>query len=449
MTCFRKDVFFIWASEKLEIGVIPLVKRSLASWSTFYTNGLSGRIKICRAFDCDESVLPIRTGWFLEMTLKKTDSLTGVTVFTDSHTEASFAETLIAWQKRHGRHCLPWQNTRNAYRIWLSEIMLQQTQVATVIPYYNRFLDSFPTVFSLAAASLDEVMKHWSGLGYYTRARNLHRCAQMVVSDYSGVFPSDPALLEKLPGIGKSTAAAIAVFSAGVKAAILDGNVVRVFSRVFGLTDSPAEKEGKDRLWDRAYDLLPDTDLEAYTQGLMDLGATVCVRSSPACIRCPFSSRCVALAENRITDLPVRKGKKTVPVKSVVMLVLQWEDRVLLEKRPEAGIWGGLYSLPEWGIDGGNPGLTDEDTLNSLKDSIAAFGIFRSWEFREPFIHVFSHFRLHITPCVVDLKEPLAEVGGAVYVWHDMEQLDDVPLPAPVRKLLNESSRQKMLKWTD
>ncbi|MFS2114127.1 A/G-specific adenine glycosylase, partial [Herbaspirillum frisingense] len=192
--------------------------------------------------------------------------------------DPSFSAQVIAWQKQHGRHKLPWQNTRDAYRVWLSEIMLQQTQVAAVIPYYQRFLERCPDVFSLAAAPSEDVMALWSGLGYYTRARNLHKCAQRVVAEYGGRFPEDPELLADLPGIGRSTAAAIAAFSYGRRAAILDGNVKRVFARVFGVDGYPGAKPVEDKLWLRAVALLPQQDIESYTQGLMDLGATLCVR---------------------------------------------------------------------------------------------------------------------------------------------------------------------------
>src|SRR5471032_968997 len=212
----------------------------------------------------------------------------------ENYSDPSFSATVIAWQKQHGRHALPWQNTRDAYLIWLSEIMLQQTQVTAVLGYYARFLKRFPTLRDLAAAPVEDVMAQWSGLGYYTRARNLHKCAQRVVADYDGVFPSDPALLAELPGIGRSTAAAISAFSSGTRAAIMDGNVKRVFARVFGIDTFPGEKKTELAMWRRAEALLPQQGIESYTQGLMDLGATLCTRSSPSCERCPLQARCVA-----------------------------------------------------------------------------------------------------------------------------------------------------------
>ena len=261
--------------------------------------------------------------------------------------DPEFSEQLIRWQKKHGRHALPWQNTRDAYRIWLSEIMLQQTQVAAVIPYYQRFLERFPDVAGLATAPAEDVMALWSGLGYYSRARNLHQCAKRVMSEHGGRFPDDPALLAELPGIGRSTAAAIAAFAYGARAAILDGNVKRVFTRVFGVEGFPGDKAVETQLWRRAVALLPARGVEAYTQGLMDLGATLCTRSSPACETCPLAARCVALHTGRVEQLPTRKSKAAIPERQTAMLVVLDGDDVLFQRRPQRGIWGGLLSLPE------------------------------------------------------------------------------------------------------
>ena len=347
--------------------------------------------------------------------------------------DPGFSEAVIRWQKQHGRHALPWQNTRDAYRIWLSEIMLQQTQVTAVIPYYQRFLARFPDVASLAVAPSEDVMAHWSGLGYYTRARNLHRCAQRVVDEFGGVFPSDPDVLASLPGIGRSTAAAIAAFAYGARAAILDGNVKRVFCRVFGIDGYPGEKRIEDRLWRRAVALLPEDGIEAYTQGLMDLGATLCTRSSPVCQRCPLAQRCVALATSRVRELPVRKPKKAVPEKSTTMLVITEGSEVLLEQRPDSGIWGGLLSLPEFGPEA------------DIEAAAARFGIFHGSERLQPFSHTFTHFKLHVAPFRVRLarRAHVAEEGG--YVWYSGANLVDAPLPAPVKKLLLAVFRQSDL----
>ncbi|MBS1170532.1 MAG: mutY [Burkholderiaceae bacterium] len=339
-----------------------------------------------------------------------------------------FAVRLIRWQQRHGRHDLPWQNTRDAYRIWLSEIMLQQTQVATVIPYFEHFIERFPDVFSLAAAPQHEVMALWSGLGYYSRARNLHRCSQQVVADYHGVFPSDPALLAALPGIGRSTAAAVAVFSGSTRAAILDGNVRRVLCRAFGIDGYPGEKAVETTLWQKAESLLPQKNIEAYTQGLMDLGATVCTRSKPDCPACPLSAQCIALATGRVAKLPQRKPKKETPEKHVAMLLVLDGGQVLLQRRPEYGIWGGLWSLPEM-----EPGEQE-----AVVRKATAFGQIANCRPLSPFSHAFTHFRLRISPWLLQLKQRAISAAQHEMVWHELARLDEAPLPAPIRKLLQE-----------
>lgn len=345
--------------------------------------------------------------------------------------DPGFSADVISWQKKHGRHALPWQNTRDAYRVWLSEIMLQQTQVAAVIPYYQRFLASFPTVASLAAAASEEVMAHWSGLGYYSRARNLHKCAQTVVAEYGGVFPSDPDLLEQLPGIGRSTAAAISAFSYGTRAAILDGNVKRVFARVFGVDRYPGEKAVENEMWLRAVALLPESGVEAYTQGLMDLGATLCTRNSPSCQRCPLAHRCIAYATGRTSELPIRKPKKAVPEKQTTMLLIVDKDEVLLEQRPDKGIWGGLLSLPEIAA-----ASADAQFDTAMAQEIARFGVPASQERLSMFTHVFTHFKLHITPYHIALARRIERAGQDQYVWYPLAKMADAPLPAPVKKLL-------------
>jgi A/G-specific adenine glycosylase len=353
--------------------------------------------------------------------------------------DPGFSHDVITWQKKHGRHALPWQNTRDAYRVWLSEIMLQQTQVAAVIPYYARFLETFPTVQSLAAAPSEQVMSHWSGLGYYSRARNLHKCAQTVVAEYDGVFPSDPLLLEQLPGIGRSTAAAVAAFSYGTRAAILDGNVKRVFARVFGIDRYPGEKTVENALWLRAVALLPEHGIESYTQGLMDLGATLCTRSRPACNRCPLAHRCVAYKTGRTDELPIRKPKKAVPEKQTAMLVIVDNNQILLQQRPDSGIWGGLLSLPEIDVIGEG----DETDFNAaLQRSVAPFGSVASVESLPWLSHGFTHFKLHIAPYQVRLAHRLQMAGEAGHVWYPAAELANAPLPAPIKKLLLDVFRE-------
>ncbi|HEY5799019.1 MAG TPA: A/G-specific adenine glycosylase [Burkholderiaceae bacterium] len=355
--------------------------------------------------------------------------------------DPTFSRAVINWQRSHGRHALPWQNTRDAYRIWLSEIMLQQTQVAAVIPYYTRFLERFPDVRTLAAAPADDVMAHWAGLGYYSRARNLHKCAQQVVERYAGVFPADPLLLAELPGIGRSTAAAIAAFAYGTRAAILDGNVKRVFARVFGVDQFPGIKSVETALWQRADALLPphgpEPGIASYTQGLMDLGATLCTRGKPACERCPLAARCVALASGRVHELPVRKPAKIAPVKHAVMLVVIDRGEILLHKRPDNGIWGGLYSLPE--LDGHRHAADMRDAQAdqaALEAAVLPFGEFGSAQLLAPFAHTFTHFKLEVAPYLVTLARRHALAGEGTHVWCAGGALDAVALPAPVRKLL-------------
>ena len=348
--------------------------------------------------------------------------------------DTSFADALIDWQKQHGRHQLPWQGTRDAYRIWLSEIMLQQTQVATVIPYYARFLDSFPDVAALAAAPTETVMAHWSGLGYYTRARNLHRCAQQVVSNHAGRFPSDPETLASLPGIGKSTAAAIATFAFGARAAILDGNVKRVFCRVFGVEGFPGQAAVEKNLWQRAEAMLPAREIEAYTQGLMDLGATLCTRTRPACDRCPMQSRCIAHASGRTAELPARKPKKAIPEKSTVMLVVVHKGEILMEQRPPEGIWGGLLSLPE--LNRLFSENSDVDLDEKLALALSSFGDIDEIMMLSSFVHGFTHYRLSVMPVQVTLRQRHVMAAQSDYQWRALAQISDAALPSPVRKLL-------------
>src|SRR3954466_14694858 len=249
-----------------------------------------------------------------------------------------FADKLIRWQRRHGRHDMPWQGTRDPYRIWLSEVMLQQTQVSAVIPYYERFLQQFPTIGSLARGEEEDVLRLWSGLGYYARGRNLHAAAQEVAR--LGAFPSTAEEIEKLPGVGRSTAAAIAVFAFGERAAIMDGNAKRVLARMFGVA-------GAVEVWPLGERELPKREIETYTQALMDLGATLCTRLKPSCERCPLSRTCVARREGRTAELPAPRERRQLPQREVKWLVLRRNGAVLLERRPSRGIWGGLWCFPE------------------------------------------------------------------------------------------------------
>jgi len=336
--------------------------------------------------------------------------------------DPTFARRVIAWQRRHGRHDLPWQNTRDPYRLWLSEIMLQQTQVAAVIPYYARFLARFPTLDALAAAPVDEVLKLWSGLGYYARARNLHRAAQTVVAEHGGHFPRDPAAIEALPGIGRSTAAAIAAFAYGTRAAILDGNVKRVFARHFGVRGWPGTPAVAARLWAFAEAVLPARGIEAYTQGLMDLGATICTRT-PQCAVCPLAATCAATAQGLTARIPAAKPKKLLPHRRTAMLIALHAGCVLLEKRPAQGIWGGLWSLPEAAADSRTAPWT----------ALLGRGRHRA-ELLAPVEHGFTHYRLTIEPRVVRLARPPTARAG--WIWLPLVEAPDAALPAPVKRIL-------------
>ncbi len=344
---------------------------------------------------------------------------------------ASFASRLVTWQRVHGRNDLPWQNTRDAYRIWLSEVMLQQTQVATVLPYYARFLERFPDVVALARAPEDDVLAHWAGLGYYSRARNLHRAARQVVVQHNGRFPADVNLLTELPGVGRSTAAAIAAFAYDVIAPILDGNVKRVLARHAGVEGFPGVSAMEKQLWLEADLRLPGSanDMVAYTQGLMDLGATVCARSDPRCLLCPVADDCAARISGRTADIPAARPSKVLPQRVQRYLLLTHGDTVLLVKRPAPGIWGGLWCLPEIG--------DDENIEASAHLRYGASGVSHS-VMLPPIAHAFTHFRLtlNVAHLVADQIEPRAMQPGTI--WIARADLAKAALPKPISRLLAE-----------
>ena len=398
----------------------------------------------------------------------------------------SFASRLIAWQRVHGRHDLPWQgqggkkigeqsydiglpppcllpqsagkshhlnplpkgedaialspsggkldrglasnvSEADAYRVWLSEIMLQQTQVATVIPYFQRFISSFPNIAALAAATEDQVLAHWSGLGYYARGRNLHKSARIIVKNFKGEFPQKFEDILELPGIGRSTAAAICALAFHQRRAILDGNVKRVLARYCGIAGWAGEKKVEERLWQQAEALLPSAGVATYTQAMMDMGATLCTRSKPKCVLCPVQSDCVALQTERISQLPTPRPKKSVPERHAVFLLLMHGSDILLEKRPSSGIWGGLWCPPQF------------DDEVAAKGWFVGNGMDANEGVRlQTFTHTFSHFKLHITPLRIQLARKPLHVAQAGSVWLDVEEALGAAIPTPVREILKQ-----------
>jgi A/G-specific adenine glycosylase len=343
----------------------------------------------------------------------------------------SFASRLIDWQRRHGRHGLPWQGA-DAYGVWLSEVMLQQTQVATVIPYYQRFLAAFPTPAALAAASEEQVLAHWSGLGYYARGRNLHRAARLIAEAHQGAFPRRFEDIAQLPGIGRSTAAAICALAYRERRAILDGNVKRVLTRHCGIAGWPGDKKVEAKLWELAEARMPPALAQGdacavYTQAIMDLGATVCARSRPNCMDCPVRSDCVAHLTHRTAQLPAPRPARAIPERQAAFLLLSHGNDILLEKRPARGVWGGLWCPPQFDSADEAMAWCAQHRLRARPDSQAE---------RDPFTHTFTHFRLHITPVALRLThKPGADLhaGG---VWLDREEAMQGAIPAPVRRML-------------
>lgn len=341
------------------------------------------------------------------------------------------ASRLLAWHAEHGRHDLPWQNPRTPYRVWISEIMLQQTQVTTVIPYFMAFMQRFPDVGSLAAASQDEVLSHWAGLGYYARGRNLHKAATDVEMRFSGQLPSDLEDLQSLPGIGRSTAGAIRAMGFGLRAPILDGNVKRVLCRHEAITEWSGNPSVTRHLWALAEDYTPHAQLSDYTQAIMDLGATLCTRSKPACTRCPLLQSCKAFKLGQTRDLPVAKPKRALPVRQRFIYVRLNEDQqVFLEPRPAKGIWGGLWSLPESRFEADLPEAiqvaTERQWVKRAED----------WSPLPGFRHTFSHYHLVLQPLIIrpnNAGDVEVETAGRWFPIH----ADALPaLPAPIKTFL-------------
>jgi A/G-specific adenine glycosylase len=370
--------------------------------------------------------------------------------------EFSFSEQLLAWFDQHGRKDLPWQFNKSRYSVWISEIMLQQTQVSTVIPYFTTFMTKFPSIVDLANAQQDDVLHLWTGLGYYARARNLHKAAQKVRDEFDGVFPSDFDDVLSLPGIGRSTAAAILSLADNQAYVIADGNVKRVLARFFALEGWPSNKKVEDKVWELAESLKPNAKLKRfddYTQAIMDLGATLCKRSKPDCENCPVQSRCLAFAQGRQSELPHKKPKKTIPTKYTHMLIPFYQGSILMHKRPSTGIWGGLWGFYE----------SDEavDTLCALPDALSNKLGIQQAQFQplESFTHTFSHFHLHISPILIaiegaiesaiesnsltskgllQVEEPQNNAQETKALWFDLSKPSKVGLAAPTLKILKQ-----------
>lgn len=343
-----------------------------------------------------------------------------------------FSNAVLDWFDRHGRHDLPWQQGITPYRVWVSEIMLQQTQVATVLGYYDRFMHALPTVEALAAAAEDEVLHLWTGLGYYSRARNLHRTAKIVVEQHGGEFPRSVDELAELPGIGRSTAGAIASISMGLRAPILDGNVKRVLARYLAQDGYPGEPKVAKRLWDAAERFTPRERVNHYTQAMMDLGATLCTRTRPSCLLCPLREGCRAHQLGRETDYPESQPRKELPQKRTLMPLLASRDgAILLYRRPASGLWGGLWSLPEL------------DDLAAL-DPLAARHALELGERRAlpGLTHTFSHFQLAIEPWLIRVEQASPVMAEADWLWYNLATPPRLGLAAPVKKLLKRAQAE-------
>ena len=342
-----------------------------------------------------------------------------------------FAPAVLEWYQRFGRKTLPWQLEKTPYKVWLSEVMLQQTQVATVIPYFERFMARFPTVSDLAAAPQDEVLHLWTGLGYYARARNLHKAAQTIASEHGGVFPTDFEAVNALPGIGRSTAGAVLSLSLGQHHPILDGNVKRVLSRCYAVEGWPGEKKVENRLWAIAEKVTPAKGVEQFNQAMMDLGAMVCTRSKPKCELCPLNLLCESYAHNSWAKYPGKKPKKTLPEKTAFMLMIQHKDNVWLEQRPPVGLWGGLFCFPQF--------TSEEELENGLRK----YGVtLNQLQQQVAFRHTFSHFHLDIVPMWLNLRSVPGCMDEGAGLWYNLAQPQSVGLAAPVERLLTQLAKE-------
>lgn len=341
--------------------------------------------------------------------------------------EKPFAEKVLTWYEQHGRKHLPWQQDITPYKVWVSEIMLQQTQVSTVINYFSRFMEALPTIESLAEAPQDEVLHLWTGLGYYTRARNLQKTAQIIQHEYQGNFPDTLEALIKLPGIGRSTAGAILSLSMSQRAPILDGNVKRVLCRYFAIEGYPGNAKVSNKLWQLAEDLTPYERVNHYTQAMMDIGATVCTRSKPICLICPVQTDCQARKCDSVTDYPHPKPKKELPKKQTVMPLFKCQNSVLLYQRPNTGIWAGLWSLPELESYDEIEKYARQQGLHIIKQKPL-----------EKLIHTFSHFQLTIEPYLIDVEQLMNGLAENHKIWYNLIEPQRLGLAAPIKELLTK-----------
>ncbi|MDF2691289.1 MAG: mutY [Gammaproteobacteria bacterium] len=341
-----------------------------------------------------------------------------------------FQQAVLNWFDQYGRKDLPWQKNINPYRVWVSEIMLQQTQVATVIPYFERFMQRFPTIEDLAKAPIDEVLQHWAGLGYYARGRNLYKAAHIIVEQFKAQFPQDLETVSSLPGIGRSTASAILAIANHQALPILDGNVKRVLSRFKGVTGWPGDKKVESKLWQIAEQLMPQTRTADYTQAMMDLGATTCTRNKPLCSLCPVQAGCHAFKASSVAQFPAKKPKRAYPKKSAYCVLLSWENQVLLEKRPNKGIWGGLWVPPFF------------ESMLELESWLKQYDLPLHKKITQNRSHKFTHYELLFTPVLIELQESADELIGT---WYDTATLSQIGLPAPIKTLLREHYEQNNL----
>jgi A/G-specific adenine glycosylase len=351
----------------------------------------------------------------------------------DSTVKADFSTNIITWYGEFGRKHLPWQDNRTPYRVWISEIMLQQTQVATVIGYYQRFMEKFPTVESLANGEIDDVLHLWTGLGYYARARNLHKAAKMVMNEFGGEFPTTTEEVETLPGIGRSTAGAILSLALDLPMPILDGNVKRVLARCFLVEGWYGQSKVMQQLWSLSEQLSPTKDIQPYNQAMMDIGATICTRSKPDCDVCPVANFCMANQQDRTTEFPHKKPSKKKPVRTEYWPIVIYQGQVMLNQRPPTGIWGGLYSFTAF---------DDEQAVKEYSDC-KSWDV-KSWQPLPEIKHIFTHFQLNIRPILINIDDhqyfsSIADSDQTI--WHDLGAELSFGVPTPVLKLINDIKR--------